>query len=217
MHKNARIFIHRNPHLIPCHFRGLTLRLERISRFYPVSKNPDLDKLVEKAQVGDTHAFTGIYDQLVKPVYRYIYYRVESEVAEDLTEDTFLKVWQNLRKYKKGINPFSSWVFRIAHNLVVDYYRKHKVTTEIDEHTADTQLHSDPHGQAELKLTQVRLRKVIRKLPDNYQQIIILKYINDLDNREIAATIGKSEGAVRTLQFRALEKLKGLIGSDYDF
>ncbi len=182
-----------------------------------MSKNPNLDKLVEKAQEGDTHAFTGIYDELVKPVYRYIYYRVEQEVAEDLTEDTFLKVWQNLKKYKKGANPFSSWVFRIAHNLVVDHYRKHKTTSEIDERTADTQPHSDPHGQVDLKLTQVRLRKVIRKLPDNYQQIIILKYINELDNKEIAATIGKSEGAVRTLQFRALEKLKGLLGNDSDF
>ena len=182
-----------------------------------MSKIVDLDKLVEKAQVGDTHAFADIYDELVKPVYRYIYYRVDQEVAEDLTEDTFLKVWQNLKKYKKGKNPFSSWVFRIAHNLVVDYYRKNKTTTEIDESVADTQSHSDPQRQADLKLTQVRLRKIIKKLPNNYQQVIILKYINELDNKEIAFTIGKSEGAVRTLQFRALEKLKGLLGSKHDF
>ncbi len=177
-------------------------------------RNPDLDKLVEQAQKGDAEAFAGIYDELVKPVYRYIYYRVEDAIAEDLTEETFLKVWQNLKKYKKGKNPFSSWVFRIAHNLLVDHYRQSKTTEMIEETIADTKKESNPHHQADLKLTQIRLRKVIRRLPDNYQEVIILKYINELDNKEIAHAIGKSEGAVRTIQFRALERLRSLLSED---
>jgi len=163
------------------------------------------------AQAGDSQAFAQVYDALVKPIYRYIYYRVEESIAEDLTEETFLKVWQNLGKYKKESTPFASWAFRIAHNLVVDYYRKNQSTDEISEEVPDTQEHSAPDRQTNLKLTQVRLRKIIRKLPDNYQQIIILKYINDLDNRQIAESIGKTEGAVRILQFRALEQLRGLL------
>lgn len=172
---------------------------------------PDITALVERAQAGDQEAFVGIYDALVKPVYRYIYYRVDSAIAEDLTEDTFLKVWQNLRKYKKKKNPFSSWVFRIAHNLVVDYYRKHKTTEEITDRIADPQENANPHRHTELKVNQIRLRKVVKKLPDNYQQVIVLKYINELDNKEIASTMGKSEGSIRTIQFRALEKLRELL------
>jgi len=181
-----------------------------------VSETLDIDQLVVQAQAGDTQAFGLIYDELVKPVYRYIYYKVDAEIAEDLTEETFFKVWQNLKKYKRGKHPFSSWVYRIAHNLVVDYYRKNQATAEIQNTVADTNESNNPLRKVDLKLTQVRLHKVIRKLPDSYQQVIILKYINELDNREIAHTIGKSEGAVRTIQFRALEKLRVLLSSEQD-
>ncbi len=177
---------------------------------------PDLSKWVEMAQGGDSQAFAQVYDALVKPIYRYIYYRVEDSIAEDLTEETFLKIWQNLGKYKKGTTPFASWAFRIAHNLVVDYYRKNQSTDEISEELPDPHDHSAPDRQANLKLTQVRLRKIIRKLPDNYQQVIILKYINDLDNRQIAEATGKTEGAVRIIQFRALEQLRGLMSAEKD-
>jgi RNA polymerase sigma-70 factor (ECF subfamily) len=177
-------------------------------------KKVDIDKLVVKAKSGDTVAFGQIYDELLKPVYRYIYYRVEDAIAEDLTEETFLRAWQNLKKYKKGKHPFSSWVFKIAHNLVVDYYRKNRVITEIDEHMADPNIDRNPAHQADVKLTNVRLRKVIRKLPDNHQQVIILKYINELSNSEVADAMGKSEGAIRTLQFRALQELRTLMKNE---
>ena len=182
-----------------------------------MSEKPDIDKLVIMAQGGDTEAFARIYDELVKPIYRYIFYRAEESIAEDLTEETFLKVWQNLKKYKKGKHPFSSWVFRIAHNLVVDNYRKDKGTQEIDETMADPEENADPSKQINVKLTQVRLRKVIRRLPDNYQEVITLKYINELDNKEIAETTGKSEAAVRIIQFRALSKLRSMLSGERDF
>jgi RNA polymerase sigma-70 factor (ECF subfamily) len=171
----------------------------------------DLGFLVDLAQKGDTEAFGKIYDALVKPVYRYIYYRVNKHIAEDLTEETFLKAWQNLSKYKAGKHPFSAWVFRIAHNLICDYYRKNETAFEINENVADTKLDSSPTRQINLKLNEVKLRKAISRLPGNYQQVILLKYINEEDNAVIAKVIGKSEGAVRTLQFRALEKLRDLL------
>lgn len=174
-------------------------------------KIPDLKALVAQAQKGDTDAFSKIYDNLVKPIYRYIYYRVDKGIAEDLTEETFLKAWQNLKKYKKGKTPFSSWIFRIAHNLVCDYYRKNQTVSEIDENIADPQERKSPKMQVNIKLNQLKLRKAIKKLPDNYQQVIILKYINELDNPDIAKTINKSEGAVRTLQFRALKQLRTIL------
>lgn len=182
-----------------------------------VSKK-DLAELVRRSKEGDAEAFALVYDELVKPVYRYIYYRVEPQIAEDLTEETFLKAWQNLSQYQEGKNPFSSWVFRIAHNLVCDHYRKHQAqnTVEIDENIPDAKADSSPAYQLNVKLNQVRLRKAIRNLPENYQQIIVLKYINEENNDVIATTIGKSEGAVRTLQFRALEKLRELLKEKKD-
>ncbi len=166
---------------------------------------------MDLAQNGDTDAFGKIYDILVKPIYRYIYYRVDKHIAEDLTEETFLKAWQNISKYKAGKHPFSAWIFRIAHNLVCDYYRKNELSSEIDENFADTKLDSSPSYKLNLKLNEVKLRKAINKLPENYQQVILLKYINEEENTVIAKVIGKSEGAVRTLQFRALEKLRSIL------
>ena len=178
----------------------------------------NIDELVVKAKDGDAQAFADIYDELITPVYRYIYYRVDNAIAEDLTEDTFLKVWQNLKKYKKKRkNPFSSWVFRIAHNLIVDYYRKNRVIEEINDNIVDTDKDNSPEEKTHTKLTNIRLRKVIRRLPDNYQEIIILKYINELDNKEISAAIGKSESTIRTIQFRALEKLRSMLGEEKGF
>lgn len=171
----------------------------------------NLGSLVDLAKKGDTEAFGKIYDALVKPVYRYIYYRVDQHIAEDITEETFLKAWQNLTKYKKGKYPFSAWVFRIAHNLVCDYYRKNETAFEINENIADTTKNASPSYKLNLRLNEVKLRKAINKLPENYQQVILLKYINEEDNTVIAKVIGKSEGAVRTLQFRALERLRSLL------
>ncbi|MFH1767321.1 MAG: RNA polymerase sigma factor [Patescibacteria group bacterium] len=172
---------------------------------------PDLSALVTLAQKGNTEAFGKIYDALVKPVYRYIYYRVDSQIAEDLTEETFLKTWENIKKYKKGKTPFSSWVFKIAHNLVCDYYRKNQTTAEIDENIADPEENLNPERKITIKFTQNHLRIAIKKLPANYQQVVILKYINELDNADIAKSLGKSEGAVRTIQFRALQQLRTLL------
>ena len=171
----------------------------------------ELGLLVAQAKEGNTEAFGRIYDILVKPVYRYIYYRVDKHIAEDLTEETFLKAWQNLSKYKAGKHPFSAWVFKIAHNLVCDHYRKNETLSEIDENVADTKTDTSPTHQINLRLNEVRLKKAINRLPENYRQVILLKYINEEENTVIAEVIGKSEGTVRTLQFRALEKLRSLL------
>lgn len=171
----------------------------------------ELTRLVELAQRGDSEAFGKIYDVLVKPIYRYIYFRASPQIAEDLTEETFLRAWQNLGKYKAGKTPFSAWIFRIAHNLVCDYYRKHEIVSEMDENMADTKMDSAPSYLLNVQLNQVKLKQAINKLPESYQQVILLKYVNEQDNDVIADVIGKSEGAVRTIQFRALEKLRSLL------
>lgn len=177
----------------------------------PKENKTDLSALVAQAQKGNTEAFGLIYDELVKPVYRYIYYRVEPSIAEDLTEETFLKAWQNIKKYKKGETPFSAWVFKIAHNLVCDHYRKNQTVSEIDENTPDLNDNLNPKHTLSVKINQISLRKAINKLPEAFQQVIVLKYINELENDDIAKTTGKSEGAIRTIQFRALKQLRSML------
>ncbi len=177
----------------------------------------NIDALIVRCQKGDTQAFGLIYDALVKPVYRYLFYRTDVETAEDLTEETFLRVWQHLPRYRAGKTPFSAWVFRIAHNLLTDHYRKHKPTDEIADDVADHNDAAHPIKLTELRLNQVRLKQAIGKLGDRYQQVIVLKYINELSNIEVAATLGKTEAAVRVLQFRALKELKKMLGAGDDF
>jgi RNA polymerase sigma-70 factor (ECF subfamily) len=174
----------------------------------------EMKTLVELAQGGDAEAFGRLYDSLVAPIYRYIYYRVGREEAEDLTELAFLKAWENLNKYKpqKG-NPFSAWLFRIAHNLVVDYYRARSKTenVELSEDLASDKKIDDPSSLAQLSFDQIGLKRAIRQLPELAQQVIVLKFINEFDNEEIAKIIDKSNGAVRVIQFRALAELKALL------
>ncbi len=169
----------------------------------------EIEKLVIKSQQGDAEAFGIIYDTYVTPIYRYIFYKVKREDVEDLVEQLFLKAWENIRKYKKRKQTsFKSWLFRIAHNLVVDHYRLTREHASLDPRFSDTKKESNPVIQASESLNNDRLKKAIEKLKPNYQQIIILKFLNELSNEEISKVLKKSEGSVRILQFRALKALK---------
>lgn len=173
----------------------------------------EIEKLVEKAQNGDTASFAALYDFFVDPIYRYVYFKVKKDDALDLTENIFLKIWENLGSYRRsdGRATFSSWVYRIAHNVVVDHYRTSKEYAELDVNTADDKRHNDPVQITEQKLGREVLKKAVSKLKRAYQQVILLKYINELENHEIARIINKSEGSVRILKFRALRALKEIL------
>lgn len=172
----------------------------------------EIEDLVIKSQQGDADAFGQIYDVFVTPIYRYIFYKVKREDVEDLVEVLFLKAWENIKKYKKQEKTsFKSWVFRIAHNLVVDHYRLTREHAPLDPRLSDTKRDSDPVKQVKLNLNNERLREAISQLKPNYQQIVTLKFINELSNEEIGNILNKSEGSVRILQFRALKVLKGIL------
>jgi RNA polymerase sigma-70 factor (ECF subfamily) len=132
--------------------------------------------------------------------------------AEDLTHQVFLSAWQNIRSYEFQGFPFSSWLYRIAHNAVVDYYRTHKSHFDIaalpEGELVDTpDLHHNLDQKAELE----KIKAAIHKLEPDQQSVILMKFVNDLSNKEIAQALGKSEGAVRVIQHRALKKLKSLL------
>jgi len=181
----------------------------------PMSKNTytpeQLDSIVLSAQQGQTEAFEKLYNAFVDQIYRYTYYRVGREDALDLTETVFLKVWENIKSYKTGRKYFSAWIYRIAHNIVVDHYRLNKETVELSYDVPDTDRESNPLRLAEQSLSNDVLMKAVSKLKKKYQQVIILKYINELDNREIAQIMRRSEGSLRILKFRALRALRQIM------
>ncbi|MBU1018405.1 MAG: sigma-70 family RNA polymerase sigma factor [Patescibacteria group bacterium] len=175
--------------------------------------NPkEIDALVRKAQDGDTRAFSQIYDKYFTPIYRYIYYRANKADVDDIVAQVFMNAWDNLHKYQSAQGAsFGSWVFRIAHNLVVDQYRKHRGISEIPTDLIDDRDEVDPRHQAQLKLDQVQLKSALQKLKESHRQVIVLKYINGFSNQEIAEVLKRKEGNVRILQFRALKELKKVL------
>lgn len=171
----------------------------------------EIELWVKAAQDGDHDSFAKLYDIFIDPIYRYVYYRVKSDDAEDITETVFLRVWENLDKYRAGDkSSFSAWVFRIAHNLVVDYYRGRK-EREFDELLVDVPDDKRDHSPIRTTESIIRkevLKKAISRLKKTYQDILIYKFINSFSNAEIADIMNKTEGSIRILQFRALRALR---------
>lgn len=168
-----------------------------------------IEELVLRSQKGDSEAFSKLYDEYFAPMYRYIFYKVNHSETDDILETLFLKAWENIKSYKKRKNvSFKSWLFRIAHNLVVDHYRLSRTHQELDPRLRDTKRDSDPVDCAARSLNNESLKSALSKLKKKYRDIIILKFINELENEEIARILKKSEGSVRILQFRALKALK---------
>ncbi len=174
----------------------------------------EMQALVEKVQKGDKNAFGEIYDLLLDRVYRFIYFRVgNKEDAEDLTETVFIKIWKSISSYENKGLPFEAWVFRIARNIVIDHYRTKKQKVSLNETLIDTL--PDNKDSHEDVLHSQMLKEVIfdklKHLQDNYREIIILKFIEEKDNKEISDILEKPIDQVRVLQSRALKALKILI------
>jgi len=172
----------------------------------------EIDELVVEAQNGGKNAVGELYDFFLEPIYRFLFFRVSTTAeAEDLTEEVFLKMIKNISKYKKREKmPFSAWLFRIAKNALIDFYRKKVEIDEIPENLADQKSAADE--KTETKINHARLLTAMKKLPKSQSEAIILRFFSDRKNAEIAAILGKSETAVRILQSRGLKKLKEILG-----
>ncbi len=171
----------------------------------------EIQTLVEQTKQGDRDAFATLYERFVDQIYRYIYFRVDHDDAEDLVETVFVKAWENIHKYTNTGNTFSSWLFRIAHNLVVDHYRLNHSVEAITEEYQEYRAEFHPGISTERKLDNDLLHKGLKHLKDDYQQFLILKYINELSNKDISVMLEKSEGSLRILQYRALRALRTVL------
>jgi RNA polymerase sigma-70 factor (ECF subfamily) len=165
-------------------------------------------ELIAAARRGNTDAFGELYKLHLDTIYGYVRRRVSETVeAENLTQTVFLKAWQALDRYQPATVPFRAWLYRIAHNTVIDHYRTRKEVAPIEEHT---DLPTGDASPEETVLSQERsefLKKGLANLKPAYQQVLALRFLSGLDYAETAAVLGRQVNAVRVLQFRALEAL----------
>jgi RNA polymerase sigma-70 factor (ECF subfamily) len=157
---------------------------------------------------GDVDAFGSLYVRHLDAIFRYIYYRIGEEAeAEDLTEEVFARAWEALPGYRAREYPFTSWLYRIAHNLVVDHHRRKKSLPANDLESRMTQNRRAHEDQLVHDQEASLLAEGIRLLPEEEQQVLTLRFVEGLSHREVAVIIGKSEGASRVIQHRALTRL----------
>lgn len=165
--------------------------------------------LVRRSQAGDQDAFTCLYDAYIDRIYRYVYFRVADEqMAEDITSQVFLKVWEKLDTYQEGSSPFIAWLYRIAHNAVIDSYRTRKTYVPLENVSPAEISHEDGiDDELDLQVKSQQLRKALQDLTEEQQQVLILRFISELSTTQIAQQLGKQPGAIRALQMRALQRL----------
>ncbi|MEJ5312997.1 MULTISPECIES: RNA polymerase sigma factor [Anaerolinea] len=172
------------------------------------------DEVIALAARGDTEAFSVLYQRYVNRIYNYIYYRTGNPFeAEDLTSRVFHRALNHIQRYDNRGIPFSAWLYRIAHNLVANWHRDSNRHREVPiEDQPRLVHHGEPPEHAVMNHQELeRLMKVIRKLPAERQQLLILKFVEGLSNAEIAVIMMRSEGAIKSLYHRTLLALRNEI------
>jgi RNA polymerase sigma-70 factor (ECF subfamily) len=174
----------------------------------------ELEALIDRAIEGQSVAFGKLYDLHVQRIYRHIYYRVGNHAdAEDLTQQAFVKAWQAIGRYRKTGSPFIAWMITISHHLVVDFYRSNRDRLMLDLEAASPP-ETDPVLMAEASFDQRRMRQAVNSLHGDQQQVVLMRFIEGFTNPEIAAALGKNEGAVRVALHRGLANLKKILEKD---
>jgi len=177
---------------------------------------PTVVTLVDRVVASrDSHAFGELYDRFIERVYRYLYFRTGSHPeAEDLTEQVFLKAWEAIGRYRWQGRPFLAWLYRLAHNAHIDHVRGQKPTASLNNDAHPIEVASQS-AAVELSRTLDAdvLASALCELTFEQQQVIVMKFIEGLDNEQIAQTMEKREGAIRALQMRALMSLRRVLES----
>lgn len=168
-------------------------------------------QLIHAAGNGDNEAFGILYERYVRKIYNYIYYRTGNvNEAEDLTAKVFHRAFRHIETYHQRGVPFSAWLYRIAHNLVANWYRdrSRKKEVALDDQLPSSYQFDFPESAIEKTQESEKLIKALRKLPPERQQLVILKFVEGLSNAEIGLIMRKSEGAIKSLYHRTLESLR---------
>ena len=174
-------------------------------------------QLIERAIRGESSAFGLLYDTYEPRIYRFIYLKVSHrEEAEDLTHQVFLESWRKIPEYQHLGFPFSAWLYRIARNEIIDYYRTKKTHIALhviqEEEQEGVKLETSLFEAVEQTISIEKIKAAIQKLKPLDQDIIILRFVEDLSPQEVALLVEKTPEAVRVLQHRAIKNLKSILG-----
>jgi RNA polymerase sigma-70 factor (ECF subfamily) len=174
------------------------------------------EQLIRSAVGGDSSAFGSLYDRYQPAIYRFIVVKVGSrEEAEDITHHVFLSAWQKVGTYKHQGHPFSSWLYQIARNMVIDHYRSKRDDISLDKLDPESSIiPAVAQSDLSMKLQLEKVHAAIKELKPDYQDVIILRFVEDLPLKETAAILKKSEGAVKLAQHRAIKELKKKLGDE---
>jgi RNA polymerase sigma-70 factor (ECF subfamily) len=172
--------------------------------------------LLDRIRQYDTEALAQVYDEYYERIYRYVYrYLGQVDAAEDLTANVFLRLLKAVQSGSCPRTNLSAWLYRVAHNLVVDAFRR-SPPAELELADWLESAEADPIHTVEQHLQMERVRRALLQLTPSQQQVIILRFLEGLESREIALILGKSEGAVGALQHRALAALRQILNSDQE-
>lgn len=177
-------------------------------------RNTDIctEDLVSSVQSGQMDAFTVLYEEYLDRIYRYIYIRLgQVEQAEDITQEVFVRAFEGIPAYHCRGKPFVAWLFRIAHNLIIDYRRRADRVRFIPVPEPVMVSGEDPVSMAENNLDSLRLREAIAQLPPAQKEAVTLRLLVGLSIAETAQAMGKSEGAIKALQHDGTRNLKKLM------
>ena len=176
-----------------------------------------LERLVLDAQGGDPWAFGRIFDALHEPIYRFIASRVQRPSdAEDLTQLVFVKALEALPRYEVRGIPFGGWLFRLARNTVIDHARTRHDHADLEAAAEQATETAGPEEQALLRQDLDAVHRALSALTDEQREAIELRFFAGLSASEAAEVMGKQEGTVRGLQFRAIASLRRSLGMDLD-
>ena len=185
----------------------------------PTGELATVMEIVARAQTGDANAFGELYDRYVDVVYRYIYYRVSNvPLAEDLTSETFIRALRRISSYTWQGRDFGAWLVTIARNLIADHfksgrYRLELATSDLVEAGADKS-EEGPENEVLSAITNAALLEAVKELGAEQQECISLRFLQGMSVAETAAIMGKNEGAIKALQYRAVKSLSRLLPED---
>ncbi|RJR30876.1 RNA polymerase sigma factor [Candidatus Parcubacteria bacterium] len=177
-----------------------------------------LKLLLARVQKGDPEAYADIYELYIDRIYRFIFFKVSNhEEAEDLAAEVFLKTWQYLIQPESKVNNLNALLYQTARNCVIDFYRQNNKRELLPGDETLSRIEDKRQQklliEIEAGIELEKIEKHISKLKDEYREILILKYLEELSNDEIAKVLEKSAGAVRVLSHRALKILKDIINA----
>ena len=182
-----------------------------------MEKDRDI-KLIEEYLKGNDDSLKELFDVYTTSIYNFAFRFTKEDYSDDIVQDTFLKVWKNLKKFNKDKSSFKTWIFTIARNTIIDFLKKKKISTFSELDNDEENFENEIKDEADLPdeiFSKIEDEKVLNilvdELPAKYKEVIILYYQEDMTFKEIGETLGKPLNTIKSYHYRAIEMLKKIL------